>query len=183
MSQWAYKTTVRSEEMLLEAAEVVMDLCRCSEREAIDRINSGFAPDIDIDGVLDADGPDGLARELCYGDWWWLSKPPLVVKPYPEASPFAADVDWAFQTDADSDAFLKGVVVEMARRFQISASECIRRVNAHWSHLERIDSTDIIFHELPDYWACDIYFGHDSEWWLTTPSSPSKPMPEGQKEE
>ncbi|WP_117211403.1 hypothetical protein [Allorhizocola rhizosphaerae] len=60
--------------------------------------------------------------------------------------------------------FLEEIVDEMVRLFRISRDEAIGRMNREWADQEFHDEDDLIFHETPDYWARDIYYGPDARW-------------------
>jgi hypothetical protein len=62
--------------------------------------------------------------------------------------------------------YVEQIVELMVDRFSISRDEAVGRVNQAWRHLDHIGDSDLIFHELPEYWAKTIYFGKDSQWWL-----------------
>jgi hypothetical protein len=36
----------------------------------------------------------------------------------------------------------------------------------------------MIYHEEPEFWAKDIYWGHSSYWWLSTEERQNKGLPE-----
>ncbi|MFG1605157.1 hypothetical protein [Actinoplanes sp. NPDC049265] len=61
--------------------------------------------------------------------------------------------------------FVGQVVYQMAARFPITQDEAVGRVNQTWGHIDYIGDTDLIFHQSPDEWARDIYYGPDSRWW------------------
>jgi hypothetical protein len=76
------------------------------------------------------------------------------------------DAPWTFKTDDRSSAFCWEIVGESRRLFDLSAEEAIGRLNRHWKGQE-IVGEDIVYHELPAYWAHVIYYGKDSFWWIT----------------
>jgi hypothetical protein len=83
-----------------------------------------------------------------------------------------------FTTDARSEAFLKEVIAEMISRFAISEEEAVRRINVSWKHVGQFTGEQHIFyHEDPDFYASDIYFGHDSAWWIVGDARKEKNLP------
>jgi hypothetical protein len=82
--------------------------------------------------------------------------------------------EFAFETDVKSFAFLGEVVAEMVRRFGIGRDEAIGRINNAWEGNDFL-GIDVRFHETPDFWANDIYYGADSFWWKYP--SDLKPLP------
>lgn len=52
----------------------------------------------------------------------------------------------------------------MARAFGIPRAEAVARI-----------SLDLVYHETAGFWAADIYYGHDSFWWL--PDAHPRPLP------
>ncbi|TQF70151.1 hypothetical protein [Pseudoalteromonas luteoviolacea] len=70
--------------------------------------------------------------------------------------------------DIEAENFCKEVVQCMSELCSISKEEALSRVNHHWLHLEVFGGEDeIAYHEAPDFWAQDIYYGSDSYWWLS----------------
>ncbi|MBQ1026476.1 hypothetical protein [Micromonospora sp. C95] len=85
--------------------------------------------------------------------------------------------------DAEALTFCEEIADAMARRYDISHSEAVARVNRQWSHagvagrVPRvwIVGLDIVYHEDADYWAASIYYGPDSRWW--DPGADLQPLP------
>ena len=75
-------------------------------------------------------------------------------------------MDVTFKTDKESMEFVSEVAKLMSNGFGLSDSEVITKINSHWQHLDFTGSDHVIYHETPAYFANEIYFGHDSYWWL-----------------
>ena len=70
--------------------------------------------------------------------------------------------------DEEAQEYCEGIVVAMVSLFSISENEAIKRISSRWSHLESIGGKEeLIYHETEEHWANDIYYGHDSNWWLS----------------
>ena len=85
--------------------------------------------------------------------------------------------------DHEALAFCRGIAEQMVRAYGIARAEAVARVNRHWSQPDAsgripriwILGLDLAYHETEDYWAADIYYGHDSLWWL--PNARPLPLP------
>jgi hypothetical protein len=183
MGKWTFKTTPKAEAVLARTISEIVRLFSITKEEAIARINDTYQGIDELnEGYRYWDDPRALACYVCHGDYWWLSTLPLQLKPYPGPSCLETQVDLAFETDPPVDGFFRQVALEMIRRFDIGVDEAVARINQRWRHHRRLLSSDMRFtsiaHELPEYWACDLYFGEDSCWWLT-PRPSSKPETPG----
>ena len=76
------------------------------------------------------------------------------------------EASWQFLTDAESDAFCRQIVADLARLFGVPTDEAVGRINRQWRGLAFVGE-DIIYHETPEYWAHVMYLGKDSSWWIT----------------
>jgi hypothetical protein len=74
---------------------------------------------------------------------------------------------FAFPTSAQAQDYCDRIVDEMVSLFGITAAEALGRINEKWGGLA-FSSDDTLFHETIDFWAYDIYFGHNSRWWEGT---------------
>ena len=83
-----------------------------------------------------------------------------------------------FQVDAESEEFCNEIVNEMIKHFGIPESEAIGRINQLWKGHDFEGQDDIRYHEPPEFWAYDIYYGGDSYWWLNPPDLKPKPYKE-----
>jgi hypothetical protein len=81
---------------------------------------------------------------------------------------------YEFVVDAEARAFCDDIVQCMLSAFDISEAEALGRVNRQWRRND-FKFQDVRYHETDEFWAHDIYFGHDSFWW----NSPSglEPLP------
>jgi hypothetical protein len=61
--------------------------------------------------------------------------------------------------------YLDEIADEMVTRYGIPLAEAVARVNGQWQDMTFDDEDDLIFHELPDYWAGLIYYGRDVPFW------------------
>ncbi len=82
--------------------------------------------------------------------------------------------EFKFKTDSEGYRFCRRIADEMKKQFNISEQEAFGRINENWKHLI-IDQNSILFHEDEEYWAKDLYYGHDSYWWMNPPDL--KPLP------
>ncbi len=81
-------------------------------------------------------------------------------------------------TDAAIESYCEEIVKEMMRLFSLEAPEAIKRIEARWKHLESIGGDEeLIYHETEEHWANDIYYGHDSFWWLPNEKRKSMNLP------
>jgi hypothetical protein len=89
--------------------------------------------------------------------------------------------------DNEALAFCREIAEEMMRAFGISHTEAAARVNRQWSEpgasgrVPRIwiVGLDLAYHQTPDDWAGDVYYGKDSRWWH--PEADPRPLlPPGQ---
>ena len=79
--------------------------------------------------------------------------------------------------DNEALAFCEEIAEEMVRAFGIAHGEAVARVNRQWSEPGRsggvpriwIVGLDLVYHQTPDDWAGDIYYGKDSHWWRLPP--------------
>jgi hypothetical protein len=77
---------------------------------------------------------------------------------------------WRIAKDEEADAFLDAICAELQSRFNISILEARARIEQGWKHLQDSEMggpKEIAYHELPEYWASNFYYGKNSYWWLT----------------
>jgi hypothetical protein len=85
--------------------------------------------------------------------------------------------------DNEALAYCEEIADEMVRAFGIAHTEAVARINRQWStpgpsgRVPRIwiVGLDPIYHQTPDEWAGDIYYGRDSRWWH--PEAHPRPLP------
>jgi hypothetical protein len=90
-----------------------------------------------------------------------------------------------FPCAGDDDAldFCEEIADRMELAYDIPRAEAVARINDAWSAPGEsgrspriwIVGLDLVYHETADYWAADIYYGHDSFWWL--PHADPQPLP------
>jgi hypothetical protein len=85
--------------------------------------------------------------------------------------------DYEFTTDSRSEAYMDKIAADMVRLFGISRAEAVGRINRRWRGRTFTGERDLIYHELPDNWANDIYYGGDSRWWAKPPGLAPLPFP------
>jgi len=87
--------------------------------------------------------------------------------------------------DEEAETFCNKIAEYMTSFFGISMDEAITRINHHWKG-QAIVGFDIVYHQDPENWAKDIYWGADSYWWfqaevrerLKLPPVKPRPLPE-----
>jgi hypothetical protein len=70
-----------------------------------------------------------------------------------------------FQGSEKAIEYCHEIAIVMQSEFNINEDEAISRINSKWSDFVLGDE-DMIFHESPEFWAYDIYYGANSKWWL-----------------
>jgi hypothetical protein len=72
---------------------------------------------------------------------------------------------YRFKTDDQGQRFCDEIVNNMMSLFGISKEEAMARINQQWKN-EILVGINILYHVIPEEWAKDIYWGHDSYWWV-----------------
>ncbi|HMB22820.1 MAG TPA: hypothetical protein VKP08_08330 [Anaerolineales bacterium] len=72
---------------------------------------------------------------------------------------------YKFRTDERGNQFCDEIVHHMVSLFGISKEEATARINQEWKN-EALIGINIVYHVVPEEWAKDIYWGHDSYWWI-----------------
>ncbi|MEO8068888.1 MAG: hypothetical protein ABI599_14420 [Flavobacteriales bacterium] len=85
--------------------------------------------------------------------------------------------EYQFTTDEESRAFCDEVVEIMKQTFGIADEEAVGRMNRLWKGGSFLGPEDMLYHEEPDYWAHNIYYGADSRWWLGPTGLKPLPFP------
>jgi len=83
-----------------------------------------------------------------------------------------------FETDAESQKYCEEIVAEIVNVFGVNKEEAIKRVNQKWVSCKIVGEDDPVYHEDPEYWAKEIGYGHDSEWWVDEASAKLRELPE-----
>jgi len=73
---------------------------------------------------------------------------------------------WAFNTDYSSFLYCRFILIDLINRFPIDQNEAIKRINSFWSNLREVNESDMMYHELPEFWSSEMYWGNDSFWWI-----------------
>ena len=74
---------------------------------------------------------------------------------------------WTFPTDAELTAWCHQIAGQLVARFGVSRQEAIGRINRDWRLRYCLGPyVYLAYHEDPEYWADEIYFGKDSRWWM-----------------
>ncbi|MEU8116697.1 hypothetical protein [Micromonospora sp. NPDC048947] len=77
----------------------------------------------------------------------------------------------------DVHEHLEETVVEMVHLFGISEAEAVARINAAWSGSDFLESSKLVLHEDPHYWAIFLYYGGNvPDWSDTADRSSWKPV-------
>ena len=77
------------------------------------------------------------------------------------------ELPWLFPTDAELAAFCCEIADELVTRFGISEEEAVGRINRDWRLRYCLGPhVYLAYHETPEYWAQEIYYGKDSRWWM-----------------
>lgn len=71
---------------------------------------------------------------------------------------------WMFVSGTPLDAFAREIAAEMVRLFGITEDEAEGRINRAWGDVSEFDP--IVLHRPPEHWAYDMFFGHESYWWI-----------------
>lgn len=74
-------------------------------------------------------------------------------------------MEFTFETDKESLRYCRRIAAIMQELFGLTMDEAADKINSRWRGLEMIGE-DLIYHETEEYWAKDIYYGHDSNWWM-----------------
>jgi len=82
---------------------------------------------------------------------------------------------FTFNTDDKGELFCLEIAREMVRLFKIPFQEAIGRINREWKNVDLVGDEHAIYHDTTDFYARDVYFGHDSKWWKD--ESRAKPQP------
>ena len=72
---------------------------------------------------------------------------------------------YKFTTDDEGERFCYQIYMAMMSQFGISKEEAIARINQEWEKRSLVGQS-IAYHKVPEEWAKEIYWGHDSYWWI-----------------
>lgn len=65
----------------------------------------------------------------------------------------------------EAEEYLDEIVDDMVNRFGIPPAEAVARVNRHWDGKTFDSEDDLIFHEMPEFWADLLYYGDGVPYW------------------
>lgn len=82
-----------------------------------------------------------------------------------------------FETDNKGELFCREIANEMISIFKISIEEAVGRINREWVNVRLVGDQHVLYHEPADFYAKDIYYGHDSKWWKDEKKAKPKPYP------
>ncbi|WP_432776584.1 hypothetical protein AAFJ72_07105 [Brevibacillus gelatini] len=85
--------------------------------------------------------------------------------------------NFKFKIDEKGRGFCNDIVNVMVDNFQITKEEAVGRINEHWSNTEIVGEYCMVYHELPEFWGYEIYFGSNSRWWARKDDPELKPKP------
>ena len=83
---------------------------------------------------------------------------------------------YAFKVDSEAESLCDQIIDEMVAGLGLTEAEAIGRLNRAWGGND-FRKQDIRYHETPEFWAKDIYFGPGSKWWTNPPGLTPKPFP------
>lgn len=86
------------------------------------------------------------------------------------------DIELDFEADERARKYCDLILSEMIKAFGIDRAEAVGRLNRAWRRLS-ITGDDMIYHEDEEFWAFNIYYGHDSFWWKNPPGLKALPFP------
>lgn len=55
--------------------------------------------------------------------------------------------------------------MELISRFPLTQAESIYLLNSRWGHITLVKEDELAYHEIPEFWAKDFYWGLDTSWW------------------
>lgn len=58
--------------------------------------------------------------------------------------------------------YLDDIADDMVTRFGIPLAEAVARINEHWEGRSFDSEDDLIFHEMPGFWAVFLYYGDEA---------------------
>ena len=80
------------------------------------------------------------------------------------------------RTSAESLEYLYDIADEMVQQFSIGRMEAIARINQQWHGQDLSGEDELLFHELPYYWALRIYYPENVPDWSPTADRSSWPV-------
>jgi len=74
---------------------------------------------------------------------------------------------WLFDTNTTGFDFCRSILIELISRFPLTQLEGIHLINSRWGHISLVAEDEIAYHESPEFWAKEFYWGTDTVWWKT----------------
>ncbi|MYT31701.1 MULTISPECIES: hypothetical protein [unclassified Streptomyces] len=68
-------------------------------------------------------------------------------------------------TVPETEEYLDDIANDMVTRFRIPLAEAVARINRHWEGKTFDSEDDLIFHEMPEFWADLLYYGAEVPYW------------------
>ncbi len=84
-------------------------------------------------------------------------------------------MSYEFTTDAESKEFFDQIAGRMVALFGIEPAEAVGRMNRLWKGQSFVGTDTLIYHEDEDFWANNVYYGGDAQWWRNP--ADLKPLP------
>ena len=84
--------------------------------------------------------------------------------------------EYQFGVNDEAESFCDQIVGRVVQLFGITEDEAVGRMNRQWRGLD-FEKEDLRYHQLPDDWAGDLYYGADSYWWMKPAGLHAKPYP------
>jgi hypothetical protein len=72
---------------------------------------------------------------------------------------------WAFNTDYSSFLYCRFILIDLISRFPVNQTEAINLMNYFWRNVGEVIEGDMVYHGLPEFWSCEMYWGNNSFWW------------------
>lgn len=82
---------------------------------------------------------------------------------------------------SDGEEFMAELISEMCKRFSIGRDEAVEIINGHWGHFGHFEDDDLIFHEMPEYWAVRIYEEYAKDFYRWRPEGETESTPTRQR--
>ncbi|TDF35465.1 hypothetical protein EYS14_18780 [Alteromonadaceae bacterium M269] len=75
-------------------------------------------------------------------------------------------MEFTFETDKESYEFCIDVIKTLSHGFGMSENDALTLINKEWRHIGFFNKEHVFHHESAEYFANELFFGHDSYWWL-----------------
>lgn len=78
--------------------------------------------------------------------------------------------DFSFSAVPEAIEQCNEIIELMVRKFGIDRHEALGRLNRLFARWKHVDEDHPFFHGSSEDWACNIYYGKGSYWWLKDPA-------------